>query len=155
MKPTGRTRAARLALAAIATGGVLSAALPVPAPAQTPPRPAARPAEKPPAPPPELPAPSYEADLLRLGEVMGALSVLRDVCGHDDGPEWTQRMRELLDSEAPSGMRRERLAGRFNAAVEAYRTSHRNCTAGSRAAMERFLQEGAKLARSIAGRFGG
>lgn len=123
--------------------------------AQTPSRAPAKPAEKPAAPVPESPPPSYETDLLRLGEVMGALSVLRDVCGHYDGPEWAQRMEALLDAEAPSGSRRERLAGRFNAAVEAYRTSHRTCTAGSRVAMERFLDEGARLARSIAGRFGG
>lgn len=125
------------------------------APAQAPARAPAKAGEKPAPPAPEAPAPSYEADLLRLGEVMGALSVLRDVCGHTDGPEWAQRMAELLDAEAPSGSRRERLAGRFNAAVAAYRLSHRTCTDGSRAAMDRFLAEGARLARSIAGRFGG
>lgn len=150
-------RAARCTAAAMLAGALLlpGEALLLPgmqnALAQAP----ARGTEKPAATVPEPPAPSYEADLLRLGEVMGALSVLRDICGHDDGPEWTQRMRALLDSEAPSGSRRERLAGRFNEAVEAYRISHRTCTAGSRAAMERFVREGARLARSIAGRFGG
>lgn len=103
---------------------------------------------------PEGPPPAYERDLMRLAEVLGALSVLRDVCAQD-GEAIRTRMQVLLDAEAPPGPRRERLAGAYNKAARGYGLTHVRCSETSRAAMERFLTEAATLTRTIANRFGG
>ena len=47
--------------------------------------------------------PPYEAQLLRLTEMIGALAYLRDLCGAGDGDEWRVKMTALLNAEAPSG----------------------------------------------------
>lgn len=147
---------------------------PVPAPSDTPaartnprPRPApdtshaARPPQvaRTPAKPepivPEGPPPVYERDLLRLAEVLGALSVLRDICGNGEGNEVRAGMQALLDAEAQTQPRRERLAGAYNRYARAYALTHRACTSSSKLAMERFLTDGTTLARTISSRFGG
>src|ERR1044072_2622632 len=58
--------------------------------------------------------PAYEADLQRLSEILGALHYLRDLCGAREGMAWRNEMQALVDAEAPSGERRERLIGSFN-----------------------------------------
>ncbi len=126
------------------------------APPATPSGPSAAPRPGVPAsvPLPDGPPPAYERDLTRLSEVLGALSVLRDVCAQD-GEAIRTRMQALLDAEAPPGPRRERLAGAYNKAARGYGLTHVRCSETSRAAMERFLTEAAALTRAIANRFGG
>src|SRR6185312_14544188 len=58
--------------------------------------------------------PAYEGDLQRLSEILGALHYLRDICGAREGQAWRNEMQALVDSEAPSGERRERLIASFN-----------------------------------------
>ena len=48
--------------------------------------------------PVERHSPGYEADLMRLAEVMGTLAFLRDLCGADDAEEWPARMQQLLEA---------------------------------------------------------
>ncbi|AWN46076.1 TIGR02301 family protein [Methylobacterium terrae] len=131
-----------------------------PALAQTRPRPATRGAEtKPaereaPAPPPDAPAP-YDRDLLRLSEIIGSLSFLRELCGNPDAPEWPARMRALLDSEGTSPGRRDRLAGAYNRGYGGYAVTYRVCTPSAVEAATRYIAEGERLSVTLAGRFGG
>ena len=53
--------------------------------------------------------PAYENDLQRLSEILGALHYLRDICGAREGQAWRNEMQALIDAEAPSGERKERL----------------------------------------------
>ena len=48
---------------------------------------------QPPAPAQEAPPPPYEPQLLRLSEILGALSWLREICGDKDGEQWRASMR--------------------------------------------------------------
>jgi uncharacterized protein (TIGR02301 family) len=126
------------------------------------PRPAAPPRPKPPAPPPAAVAPPvvpakpavYEKDLRRLGEILGALHYLRPLCGASDGAEWRNKMDELIAAEAGPQDRRERLAGAFNTGYSSFEITYRSCTPSAQLAVQRYLDEGAKLTRDIGTRHG-
>ncbi len=110
------------------------------------------------APAPPAPAeavPPYEPQLMRLAEIMGALTFLRDLCGARDGQSWQARMNALLEAENPSDTRRERLAGAFNRGFRGYEVTYRSCTPNAEAVVERFLDEGARLTRDITSRYSG
>lgn len=103
----------------------------------------------------EVAAPPYEAPLLRLSELLGALAYLRDLCGFSDGNDFRTRMSALLDSEASAGPRRERIAGYFNRGFREYELMHRACTPVSREVVRRAMDEAGTLARDIGTRYGG
>ncbi|MBY6241771.1 TIGR02301 family protein [Methylosinus sp. Sm6] len=107
-----------------------------------------------PQPQPEGPPPPYEPQLLRLSEILGALSFLRDLCGDADGEEWRAKMASLLDAEAKAGQRRAKLTGAFNRGFHGYETTYRSCTANARSAIARYLDEGGRIAHDIAYRYG-
>lgn len=145
-----------LALALILTGFVTEAqAQRAPAPTQ-PQKPDPK-APTQPAPPaaPEEPPPPYETEMLRLSEIMGSLAYLRTLCNAPDQSEWRARMAALLEAEATTSTRRERLAGAYNKGFRGYSLTYRRCTSSAVAAIERYLVEGKTLARTISGRFGG
>jgi uncharacterized protein (TIGR02301 family) len=96
----------------------------------------------------------YEPDLLRLAEILGALSHLRALCGASDGPLWRDRMAALLAAESASPDRRDRLAGTFNASFRAYRRSYHTCTPEAETVIRQYLAEGARLTRDVVGRYG-
>jgi len=115
--------------------------------------PAPPPAEAPP--PPELSAPPpYEPQLLRLAEVLGALHHLRTVCTASDADVWRDRMAALIEADAPTPERRDRLAGAFNASFRTWARSYRSCTPAADVAVKRFLQEAGKLASEVRQRYG-
>ena len=136
---------------------LLSLTLASPLAAQQPPRPASPPPaqNQAPAAPVEPPPPPYEPQLLRLAEVLGALSYLRDLCGDKDGDKWRENMRALMEAEAQTQARKERLAGAFNRGFRGYETLYRTCTTNALVIIERMLEEGAKLSDDVANRFGG
>jgi uncharacterized protein (TIGR02301 family) len=101
------------------------------------------------------PPPPYEKDLLRLSEIMGSLAFLRSLCEQGDQGEWRTRMTALIDAEAATRARKERLAGAYNKGFRNYSTTYRRCTPSANLAIERYLAEGGRLARAISGRFGG
>ncbi len=138
----------------IAIAAMLCASLAMPAYAQTP---KPKPEAQGPAPPTQLDsgAPPYEVPLQRLAELLGALSYLRDLCGFADGGEFRARMSALLDAEAATGPRRERIAGYFNRGWREYELLHRTCTPVSRTVVERSMNEAGRLARELSSRFGG
>lgn len=112
-----------------------------------------RPAE--PAPEPESPAPPYEPQLLQLAEIIGSLAYLRTLCETREAQDWRERMATLLEAEGRSPQRRERLASAYNRGYRAYSATHRTCSDGSQEASARLAQEGEKLAKALASRFGG
>ncbi len=135
----------------VLVGLTLAALAPVAAQAQS----GARPQQQAPAPAQEPPPPPYEPQLLRLSEILGALSWLREICGDKDGEQWRASMRTIMEAEAQTEARRQRLAGAYNRGFRNYETLHRSCTPNAETIIERFLDEGGKLANEVTNRFGG
>jgi uncharacterized protein (TIGR02301 family) len=124
---------------------------------QRPPRPAAPPPQV--QTPPEPPPPVYEPLMLELAEVMGALSVMSEVCRRPGdtipvGDAWRAKMAGLIELEAQTQGMRDRLAGAYNRGALTYRTTYRSCTRAGRVALERLLTDGARIAAEINSRFG-
>lgn len=103
---------------------------------------------------PERPPPPYEPQITRLSEVLGALSFLRDLCGAGDGDEWRVKMAALLDADAPSGSRRQRLMASFNRGFRGYELTYRACTPNAKTVISRYLAEASRLTRDITYRYG-
>ncbi|QGM97145.1 TIGR02301 family protein [Methylocystis parvus] len=102
----------------------------------------------------ETPAPPYEAQLVRLSEIIGALAYLREICGEKDAEDWRGKMSALLDAEAPSGPRRDKYVAAFNRGFRGYELTYRACTENAKAATARYLEEAAKISRDVTYRFG-
>ena len=98
------------------------------------------------------PAP-YDGDLQRLAEILGALHYLRGICKANDGQKWRNEMQALLDAEAPSGDRRNRLQVRFNRGYRGFQQTYRTCTHAADLVIRRYLDEGSKIAREITARY--
>lgn len=126
----------------------VQAALAGPAAAQ---RAAAPPAA--PAVPESLMQAPYEPQLLRLAEIMGALHYLRTVCTAPDTGAWRREMQALIDAEAGSAERRERLIQRFNRGYAGFEQTHRSCTPAAQVATRRYLDEGQRIVADINSRF--
>ena len=95
----------------------------------------------------------YESDLQRLSEILGALHYLRDLCGAREGQTWRNEMQALVDAEAPSGERRERLVASFNRGYRGFQQTYRTCTPAADTAIRRYLDQGAKISREITARY--
>jgi len=95
----------------------------------------------------------YESEMQRPSEILGALHYLRDVCGAKEGQTWRNEMQALVDAEAPSGERRERLIASFNRGYRGFQQTYRTCTPAADYAIRRYLEEGSKIARDITARY--
>ncbi|MGE3148575.1 MAG: TIGR02301 family protein [Pseudorhodoplanes sp.] len=95
---------------------------------------------------------TLENELQRLSEILGALHYLRGICSND-GPKWRADMQALLDAEAQGSERRGRLIASFNRGYRGFQQSYRTCTDSAKLAIERYLQEGAKISREITARY--
>jgi uncharacterized protein (TIGR02301 family) len=91
----------------------------------------------------------YDERLMRLSEILGAVHYLRELCGANDGQLWRDRMRELMDAEGSSALRRAKLTRSFNNGYRSYSRTYNNCTASAQTAINRFLSEGAELADAM------
>ncbi|HLJ72163.1 MAG TPA: TIGR02301 family protein [Roseiarcus sp.] len=111
--------------------------------------------EKAPNPAPEPSPPPYEPQLLRLSEVMGALTYLRGLCGERDAEIYRAKMAALLAAEATSDARKDRLAGAYNRGFQGYALTYRTCTPAARVVIARFLDEAARVSKDLANRYGG
>ena len=78
---------------------------------------------------------------------------LRDICGAREGQTWRNEMQALVDAEAPSGERRERLVASFNRGYRGFQQTHRTCTPAADYSIRRYLEEGSKIARDITARY--
>ena len=111
-------------------------------------------AESPPPVAPPQDIRPYDPQLLRLAEILGALSYLRGLCGEGDVEVWHRRMQALLDAEGTTPVRKDRLAGSYNHGIDGYSLSYRSCTPNARTVVERFLAEASQIARQVENRFG-
>ena len=142
-----------LAVAAAPLAAQTQTAQPVKPAAAKPVTPAA-PAAPPTPAQPDAPPP-YEAQLLRLAELIGALAYLRDLCGDDDGASFRAKFADLVGAEGTTDARKESLAGAFNRGFRDYELTYRACTPTARAIVARFLDEASRIARDVANRYSG
>lgn len=98
--------------------------------------------------------PAYEGEMNRLAEILGALHYLRPLCGARESTRWREEMSRLIEAEQPPEERRGKLVASFNRSYTAYEQTYRSCTPAAQLAVTRFVDEGAKLSREIATRYG-
>lgn len=91
----------------------------------------------------------YDDRLLRLSEILGAVHYLRELCGYTDGQLWRDKMRELMDAEGSSALRRAKLTRGFNQGYRAYSRTYTQCSTAARGALGKFLGEGVQLAEGL------
>jgi uncharacterized protein (TIGR02301 family) len=131
-------------------------------PAKTKPKPKKVPAAKPSpdtkanpsAPDAEAPPPPYDPELLRLAEILGALTYLDDLCAANPPGDWRAKMQVLLEADAKTTARKERLAGSYNRGFRDYETIYHFCTPNAQAIISRFLAEGGRIAHEVVNRYG-
>ena len=127
----GSGRSGRRLLAAAVAMALLCAGLSAPAPAQ------------------QSDTKPYDDKLTRLAEVLGAVHFLRELCGSTDGQLWRERMREILDGEGATALRRAKLTRSFNSGYRSYSRTYQTCTPTAQTAISRFLAEGVQIADSL------
>lgn len=91
----------------------------------------------------------YDDKLMQLSEILGAMHFLRELCGASDGMLWRDRMRELMDADGTTALRRARLTRAFNAGYRNYSRTYTACTSSAQMAIGRFLKEGADIAEGL------
>src|ERR1700674_4059037 len=91
----------------------------------------------------------YDERLMRLSEILGAVHYLRELCGANDGQAWRERMRELMDAEGSTALRRAKLTRSFNNGYRSYSRTYNSCTPTAQVAISRFLTEGAEIADAL------
>jgi len=91
----------------------------------------------------------YDDKLMRLAEILGAVHYLRELCSANDGQLWRDRMKELLDTEGGTAIRRARLTRSFNQGYRSYRRTYSTCTPTAQSSVERFLAEGIQLSDGL------
>jgi uncharacterized protein (TIGR02301 family) len=100
-----------------------------------------------PPPPDDRP---YDAKLLRLAEILGAVHYLRELCGAQEGQLWRDQMKEIVKNEGSTAVRRAKLVNSFNDGYRGYRRTYRTCTSSATLAITRFSTEGAQIAVALA-----
>jgi len=91
----------------------------------------------------------YDDKLMRLSEILGAVHYLRELCGADEGQLWRDRMRELIEAEGTTALRRARLTRSFNKGYQGYSRTYRTCTPSAETAVKRFLTEASQLTENL------
>jgi uncharacterized protein (TIGR02301 family) len=115
---------------------------------------AAKPAPDAKAAPEAEPPPPYDPEILRLAEILGALTYLDALCAADPPADWRAKMQALLDADAKTAARKERLAGSYNRGFRDYERTYHLCTPNAQAIIGRFLAEGGKIAHDVVNRYG-
>ncbi len=91
----------------------------------------------------------YDAQIYRLSEILGAVHYLRELCGADEGQVWRLQMRDLLNAEGTSALRRARLVDSFNSGYRGYARTYRTCTRPALQAIKRFMRQGAEITDAL------
>jgi uncharacterized protein (TIGR02301 family) len=100
------------------------------------------------------PPPPYDPEILRLAEILGALTYLDTLCASNPPGDWRAKMQALLEADAKTAARKERLAGSYNRGFHDYERTYRLCTPNAQAIIGRFLAEGGKIAHEVVNRYG-
>ena len=103
----------------------------------------------------EEPPPPYQPELQKLAEILGALSYLDELCGKKPAGNWREQMMALIDAEAKTAARKEKLAGSYNRGFRDYERSYHLCTQNAQIVIARFRAEGGKIAHEVVNRYGG
>src|SRR5262249_40328357 len=93
--------------------------------------------------------PPHDERLMRLSAILGAIAYLLRLRGANDGQGRGDRMKELMDAEGPTALRRAKLTRSFNNGYRSYSRTYNNCTPSAQTAITRFLAEGAELAEAL------
>jgi uncharacterized protein (TIGR02301 family) len=99
--------------------------------------------------PPSPDAKPYDEKLMRLSEILGAVHYLRELCGANDGQLWRDRMRELMEAEGSSALRRAQLTRSFNQGYNNYSRTYKTCTPSAQTAIGRFLTEATQISEGL------
>ena len=100
-------------------------------------------------------AKSYDARLLRLAEILGAVHHLREICGANEGQLWRDQMTDILKTEEPPAQLRGRMVAAFNASYRGYQRTYGTCTPSAKTAASRFFSEGMVITKGLASEIGG
>lgn len=91
----------------------------------------------------------YDDKLARLSEILGAVHYLRELCGANDGQLWRERMKELMDAEGSSALRRARLTRSFNQGYMSFSRTYKTCTPSAQTTVTRYLTEGTQISETL------
>lgn len=91
----------------------------------------------------------YDDRLMRLSEILGAVHYLRELCGANEGQYWRDRMRELMDAEGSTALRKAKLTRAFNQGYRSYSRTYNTCSRSAQTAITRFLSEGSGLSEGL------
>ncbi len=91
----------------------------------------------------------YDDKLSQLAEILGAVHYLRELCGANDGQLWRDRMRELIESEGGTALRRAKLTRSFNNGYRSYSRTYQSCSPTAQTAINRFLESGSVIADQL------
>jgi uncharacterized protein (TIGR02301 family) len=105
-------------------------------------------------PPVQTLPPAYEEQMMRLAEILGSLHYLRELCGAKEGQLWRDEMEKLIEQEAPTDLRKQKLTARFNRGFRGFQEIYRECTPSAAEAANRYLRQGVRLSAEIPGRYG-
>src|SRR5262245_4127111 len=83
----------------------------------------------------------YDDRLMRLSEILGAVHYLRELCGANDGQVWRDRMKELMDAEGSTALRRAKLTRSFNSGYRRYSRTYNSCTPSDKTDINHFMLE--------------
>jgi uncharacterized protein (TIGR02301 family) len=106
------------------------------------------------APEAEPPPPPYDPEILRLAEILGTLTYLDALCASNPQDDWRAKMQALVEADAKTAARKERLAGSYNRGFHDYERTYHLCTPNAQAIIGRFLAEGAGIAHAVVNRYG-
>jgi uncharacterized protein (TIGR02301 family) len=96
----------------------------------------------------------YDGDLMRLSEILGALTYLDRLCGSPQAPMWRSRMNALISAQRMNSDDRRRYVDVFNRGMRTFASVHRTCTDRTRSVIEAYLDEGARITDRLDERFG-
>lgn len=92
---------------------------------------------------------SYDTQLMRLAEILGALHYLRELCDGKDGQRWRDAANELVKTEGNTALRKATIAQRFNLGYRGYRRTYRKCTPSARTTIDRFFKEAVEISENL------
>lgn len=95
----------------------------------------------------------YDAQMLRMAEILGSLHYLRNLCSTPT-TQWRDKMVQMIEKENPSPERRSRLYAAFNNSYRSFSQNYTNCTSAALEADKRYISEGIKLSKDMLERFG-
>ncbi len=92
---------------------------------------------------------AYDASLLRLSEILGAVHYLRALCGINDEQVWRKKMQDLIAAEGVTVKRKSKLTKSFNKGYKSFQRTYRRCTPSAKTAINHFLEEGIEISEKL------